>query len=183
MKLKFKLAAFASAIGLAASMGITFAGPAAAEDEVNMWVEPFGSGGSGYVFVDGGLPAGVQVLMSVNAPSSLFNAPTAGGTYAQISYYGDGGSGSSSRCLEIDSGLKVGSSDGIVLEPCDGKASEEWRPVKGTNTRGATYYEYVSEYGSNLCLNADPYSDPQAPNAATCNGGSNTNEQWILTQY
>jgi hypothetical protein len=178
MKLRLKLAAIASTVALAASMGIAFAGPAAADDEVSMGVEPFGNAARAFLFVDAGLPVGVQVLMTVDVDHALWNAPTLGGTYAQISVYGDGGTGSSSRCLEIDAGLKVGSSDGIVLEPCDGKASEEWLPVQGTNTLGATYYEYISEYGTNLCLNADPGVDPQAPNAATCNGG--TNEQWIL---
>lgn len=44
--------------------------------------------------------------------------------------------------------------------------------------RAQAYYELVSDYGTNLCLNADPYSDPQALSAAPCNNG--TNEQWIL---
>jgi hypothetical protein len=178
MKLKLKLITIASATALVAGVGVTFATPALANNEVFMCVEPYpgASGGIGCAF-DGEPNAPLSpVFMDPSNLITLWNAPTTGGKYGQISYYRDGGSGPSSRCMEVDAGIKVGESDGIRLAPCDGKPSEEWLPVQGTDSEGYTYWEYISQYDTNLCLNSNPYANQTS--AAPCNDG--TNEQWLL---
>jgi hypothetical protein len=159
MQLKLKLAAIASAIALAVSLGVTFAGPAAATDDVRLCVnDTKGQQGCAEDYPTSGVI--VNLVTNIDN-SSPWDIP---GTSGQISYPGN------NLCMELDK------TDGniIKLEPCQGKASEEWTTSKGSE-KGTTIF--TNKYETDQCLNADPYGDYPAVIGSKCNGG--TNQEWF----
>lgn len=71
-----------------------------------MCVEPWTTGEGGVGCALNTSDLGTQVIIDNSGPVSLWNVPTTSG------------------------------SDGIRVETCAGKASEEWLPVQGTNAEG-----------------------------------------------
>ena len=106
-----------------------------------------------------GAAEGEPVDMGSPGDASLFYIPAPGSGSGQIRLDG------SSLCLQQD----AAESNDIILEPCAGKAAEEWEPEAVT---GGT--AYVNEYTDD-CLNDDYYTGVM--NGAECNYG--TDELWF----
>lgn len=162
MQVKMRLAAIASAMALAASLGVAFAGPAAAADNIKLCVPDTTNGLE--VCAESFPTAGTIVdLVGSIDDSSLYNVP---GVKGQISQ------GNSGLCMEIN----ASDGDSIRLEPCQGKASEEWTTAKGQE-KGTTVFKSV--YNTSLCLNADPYgTHPQVLADKCSSNDSNLNQEW-----
>jgi hypothetical protein len=144
MKLRFKLGAVASALALAASLGVAFAGPAAAASDVRLCVSQGKSGPAINCAVDVGEGLNVMGAPENGTSGSAWNAPTSGKGEIVIS-------GGTNYCMELNASKK----DKIYLEPCKHKASEEWDVVVGATVFGnqtVTAYVYQNVYKKKLCL-------------------------------
>jgi hypothetical protein len=158
MSLRIKFAAFTSAMLVSGGMGVALAAPAFAVDNQVLCVHP----SNGVVNVSycanptGSNAPGLNVYMEAN---SLFtwNVPPKSG---QIST-SDGGS--PKECMEVNAKVH----NAIFLEPCKGKASEEWKAIG----KGKGNVEYKNK-GDGLCLNTKDDAN-HSLNAAKCNGGTN----------
>jgi hypothetical protein len=165
MRLRLKLAAIASAMALAASLGVAFAGPAAAADNVRLCVPETTDG---YEICANSIAiAGSIIDGGTFDTSSGYNVPSGKGQISQ---------GDSGLCMELD-GTTSGSA--IKLEPCKGKASEEWTTSAGQE-KGTTVFRNGDV--TSLCLNMDPYAikgvDPQVLADTCSSNNSNLNQEW-----
>jgi len=162
MQLKSKLTAIASAALLAASIGVVSAGPAAATDSVNLWVDTQDESLFAYAQP---IPKSGEYLEAIpSASPTVWNAPGQG--TGQISLAGSGNPG---LCMQVHD------DDLIWLANCAGAPSEEWYVFAGSAS-GTVVYE--SEYGDNLCLTA---KYPKL-SVATCSLDSdNPNQEWYIS--
>jgi hypothetical protein len=166
MQLRIKLAAIASAMGLAVGLGVAFAGPAAATNGIKVCV---------YKPAVGTIVCALTVnqhlapvTIGVYPGGSPFNAPTSG--TGQISLY----QSSPATCMELHT------NNLIVVDSCQGRASERWSVIVGSVKIGSKTlqaYFYQSIYNPSLCLTSPP-ADGQL-SAATCNF-KNLNQEWFF---
>jgi hypothetical protein len=118
MTLKLRLAAIASTVTLVASLGLAFAWPAAAVNDVTMCANGLG----------GGTQCAVDTSpVTSNSSGSAWDVPT---THGQINSRGDG-------CMEI-------SGTSVILAACDGLTSEEWT----ASSDGSGYYTLENDSDS-----------------------------------
>ena len=159
MQLKLKLAAIGSAVWLAASMGVVFAGPAAAQTAAHLCVID----SKNVTACIGGYPTTKSYLVvsyDTNT-SSAFNTPS---VFGEITW-----TGNSSLCIQYHGP--------VWLNKCTGVASEEWTAEAGA-LKGTTIF--FSAYNTSYCLNLDPYSSPDATiTVAKCSTArNNVNQEW-----
>jgi hypothetical protein len=165
MQLRLKLAAIASAMAIAASLAVAFAGPAAAADNVKLCVP---DSSNGYQICAESIALAGSIIDGVTYDNAgAYNVPSGKGQISQ---------GTSGLCMELD-GTTSGSP--IKLESCAGKASEEWTTSAGQE-KGTTVFRNADI--TSLCLNMDPYADkgvhPQVLADTCSSNNSNLNQEW-----
>jgi hypothetical protein len=160
MQMKLKLAATASTLALAASLGLTFAGPATAQDTGgNLMCAGTDSNLCAYANSGESPPPVVSA-----ATSTVWNSPRS--EEGEISKHGS----NPAECMELHN------NNLIVWDKCQGLASQEWWVAVGSRD-GATVYWYQSDYDESLCLNATAHGNQL--NATMCNF-TDQNQGWYL---
>jgi hypothetical protein len=163
MRMRLKLGAAASALTLAAGLGVVFAGPALATDDIQMCFLTPPSNGAIIVCATSFPDVDATVNSGAYPGGAYWNAPTSG-TH-QISY---DPSSDPQLCMEVN----ASADDDIRLDDCLARDSEEWSVTTGSITIGSNTlasYRYKSSYGSNLCLTAP--STIGTLYASTCKSG------------
>jgi hypothetical protein len=161
MQLKLKLAAIASSIALAASMGVILAGPAAAATNSHICVnDSKGVQACAFTYPNNGDNVPLEFDSQTSTP---WDTPSVQG---QIST----GVNLTSLCMQVHPGYT------ILINNCTGISSQRWTAEAGV-AKGTTIWISVSN--PNYCLNADPYSSPPVVNAAKCSTArNNVNQEW-----
>ena len=166
MQLKLKLAAIASTMLLAASLGVVLAGPASAAQEARLCVSVKDSSYCAEALD----MANSSILLAGDMETNAWDTPGALAT-TQIRYYGSPGKG---QCMELHT------NDTVILATCQGKASEEWTALSGAAAHTTVF---MNKDNPGLCLTAEttaPAGDGRVADARACNPKYNAaNQEWL----
>ena len=162
MKLRMKLASVASALVLAASLGVVFAGPAAATTDIRLCIT---SDECATAF-----PRSLSQVVTASQDNSIAWNATKPGNTGEIFVY----PASNNLCMR----LYFGGSNLVKLYPCQGLASEEWFAEGGATLHTEVFQ---NQYQPQLCLTAIhiPSEDTNYVYAGSCAPLlNNKNQEW-----